>query len=170
MTRCRALQAVALGCLLLGCGAKPGARPAPVFPQSNEIPGWSKVGETRTFEAANLWQYIDGDAEKYIQAGVQKTLTANYRYKDSTEATMDIHVMATADGPRKIMESESAAESQPIALGDAARQYGASLIFQSGPYLVRLVAYQPSPEVEKALVELARGIERKLEQQAAKRR
>lgn len=150
------------GCLLAGCGVKSGSRTAVLFPESNEVPGWSKVGETRSFKAANLWQYIDGDAEKYIQAGVQETLTANYSYKDSVDATADIHVMATADGPRQIMSSETAEGSQPLELGDSGRLYGASLIFRKGPYLVRLVAYKQSPEAGKALAELARGIERKL--------
>jgi len=165
MMRSSFAPALAVACLLLGCARKSGRTPAILFPESNEVPGWSKVGETRTFEAANLWQYIDGDAEKYIGAGVRKTLTANYRYGDSIEATADVHLMATADGPRKIMDSESAADSQPVALGDDARLYGASLVFRKGRYFVRLVAFKQSPEVGKALVELARGIDRKLEQQ-----
>jgi hypothetical protein len=168
MIRRQALWAIALSFLLPGCGREPAAVPKDFFPESNEVLGWSKVGETRTFAAASLWQYIDGDAEKYIQAGVQKTLTASYRYKDSTEATVDIHVMAAADGPRKIMDAESAAESQPVALGDAGRRYGASLIFRSAQYLVRVVAYKSSPEVGKALVELGRGIEKNLRHEAAK--
>lgn len=170
MTRRCALWAIALSFLLLGCGRKPAAAPTDFFPESNEVPGWSKVGETRTFVAANLWQYIDGDAEKYIQAGVQKTLTANYRYQDSTEATVDIHVMAAADGPKKIMDAESAAESQSVALGDAGRLYEASLIFRDGQYLVRAVAYESLPEVSKALAELGRGIEKKLRIEAVKHR
>jgi hypothetical protein len=75
---------------------------------------------------------------------------------------VDIHVMATADGPRKIMDAESGAESQTVALGDAGRMYEASLIFRSDKYLVRAVAYKSSPKVGKALVELGRGIEKKL--------
>jgi hypothetical protein len=169
MSRRRTLWVIALSLLLAGCGRKPAALPTDPFPVSNEVSGWDKVGETRTFAAANLWQYIDGDAEKYIQAGVQKTLTASYQYKDSTEATVDIHVMAGADGPGKIMDAESAAESQSLALGDAGRLYGASLIFRSGQYLVRVVAYKSSPEAGKALVELARGIEKKLGNPAGKR-
>ena len=168
MRRHRALWAIAWSFLLLGCGRKPAAATTNFPPESGEVPGWSKVGETRTFAAANLWQSIDGDAEKYIQAGVQKTVTASYRYQDSTEATVDIHVMAAADGPRKIMDAESAAESQSVTLGDAGRLYEASLIFRSGQYLVRVVAYKSSPEVSKALVELGRGIEKKLRHEAVK--
>ena len=35
------------------------------------------------FAAKDLWQYIDGDAEQYIQAGVVSTSTSDYNYKGS---------------------------------------------------------------------------------------
>jgi len=165
MMRCASSLVLAACALLAGCSVKSGARTAALFPESNEVPGWSKVGETRTFKAADLWQYIDGDAEKYIRAGVQETLTANYSYQGSLDAAGDIHVMATAEGPRQVMNSEPSEEGRPVELGDSGRLYGASLVFRKGPYFVRLVAYKQSPEAGKVLVELARGIVRKLGQQ-----
>jgi len=36
--------------------------------ESGEAAGWSRTAATRSFEAADLWQYIDGDAEKYLKA------------------------------------------------------------------------------------------------------
>lgn len=150
------------GCWLAACSQNRGSQPAAFFPRSNEVAQWAKVGETRTFKADDLWQYNDGDAEKYIRAGVRETLTANYRYADSFEAVADIHVMANAGGPQQIMDSESSAGSRPMALGDSGRSYGASLTFRKGPYLVRLVAYKQSQDVPQALADLARGIEKKL--------
>jgi hypothetical protein len=161
MMRSRGAIFLAAG-LLLGCGRKPGSAQTTFFPESREISGWSKMGNTRVFTAADLWQYIDGDAEKYIQAGVQKTLTADYRYGDSTDAVVDVHVMADASGSKQIMDSEPPNGSQPVTLGDAGRLYGTSLVFRKGPYLVRLVAYKDSPGIQTALVALGRGIQRKL--------
>lgn len=145
-----------------GCGRKSESKPAALFPQSNEVAGWTKSGETRTFEASNLWEYIDGDAEKYIQAGVERTLTADYRYQDKIEAVADIHIMKAPEGTRKVFDSESSAESRPVELGDAARLTRGSLTFRKGRYLVRLTAFQDAPEVGKALLELGRAIERRL--------
>jgi hypothetical protein len=155
------LIAVALA-LAQACSPKPGVRPAGLFPESNEVPGWIRSGETRTFEASRLWEYIDGDAERYLQAGVQKTLTTDFRYKDQTDAVADIHVMANPEGARKIFESAPSVGSQPIVLGDAARLSKGSLTFRKGPYFVRLVAYQEAPEMGNALVELGKAIEKKL--------
>lgn len=144
------------------CAPRSAPQPAGFFPDTNEVPGWSKTGETRTFEASRLWEYIDGDAEKYIQAGVQKTLTTDFRYKGQIDAVADIHVMANPEGARKIFESAPSVGSHPVGLGDSARLSKGSLTFRKGPYFVRLVAYQEAPEVENALVELGKAIEKKL--------
>ena len=59
------------------------AKPASWLPESGDAPGWTKAGETHVFEAADLWQYVDGDAERYLRAGVRRTLTAKYRYPET---------------------------------------------------------------------------------------
>lgn len=145
------------------CRSKSGSRQDTIFPESNEAAGWTK-GETRTFEAGNLWEYIDGDAEKYVQAGVQRTLTSDYRYREKIEATADVYVMGSPDGARKIFDSESTAGSQPINLGDAARSAKGSITFRKGNYFVRIIAYHEAPEMGEALVALGRTIERRLDQ------
>ena len=138
----------------LGC-----ARPsAALDPLPREVAGWTKTGATRTFTADNLSEYIDGDAERFLRAGVEKTLTADYRHTDKTEAVADVFLMGNADGARKIFEGETATGSQPVAIGNAGHSYGQTVTFQEGPYFVRVVAYQPA----YALVNLAKGIDDKL--------
>ena len=143
---------------------RPAAKPVSWFPESGDAPGWTKVGETRLFEAADLWKYVDGDAERYLRAGVRRTLTANYRYADTVEAVADIHLMDTPQGAASIFEFEPSGGSRPVAVGDAGRSYGQSLTFHRGAFFIRLVAYQDTPQTEVALVGLGQGIERRLAQ------
>jgi polyferredoxin len=138
------------------------AKPLSWFPESGDVPGWTKVGETRSFEAADLWKYVDGDAERYLRAGVRRTLTANYRHGDTVEAVADIHLMEAPRGAASIFESEPSTGSRPVALGDAGRSYGQSLTFRRGPFFIRLVAYQDAPQTERALLSLAQAIEARL--------
>jgi hypothetical protein len=161
-TRFRIGLVIALASLAVACGSKSASKPATPFPEGNDVPGWTRVGETRTFQASNLWEYIDGDADRYIQAGVERTLTADYRYKEKIETLADIYLMKAPEGARKIFESESSVDSERINLGDGARLSKSSLTFHKGPYLVRLVAYAEAPDVSDALVALGRAIERKL--------
>ena len=121
--------------------------------------GWVRTGEARTFAASDLWRYVDGDAERYLRAGIRRTFTTGYRYQDGTEAVADIHEMAAPEGARAIFESESAAGSRSAAIGDAARLYGQSLTFRRGRYFVRLTAYQDSAGIADALLALGKAID-----------
>ena len=149
----------------VACGSKTAAPGPTFFPENNQVPGWAKTEETRVFPADKLWEYIDGDADRYLQAGVEKTLTADYRYKDKFDAVADIHIMQAPEGAKKIFDSDSAVEGENLDLGDGGRGWQGSLVFTKGRYYVRLTSYeQEDPEVGKALEELARGIEKRLAQ------
>ena len=153
-----AILAVGAGC------KKSSADGSTAFPQTNEVSGWTKSGEVRTFAASELSNYIDGDAEKYLKAGVRSTSTADYKFSDQTQAVADIYTMSGADGAKSIYESEPAAGAGSAPIGDAARIYSQSLVFCKGPYLVRIVAYQASPKLQQGLLDLGQGIEKKLTQ------
>ena len=153
--------------LILAAGAgckKSSADGSAAFPQTNEVSGWTKSGEVRTFAASELSNYIDGDAEKYLKAGVRSTSTADYKFSDQTQAVADIYTMWSADGAKSIYDSEPAAGAGSTSIGDAARIYSQSLVFRKGPYLVRIVAYQVSPKLQQGLLDLGQGIEKKLTQ------
>jgi hypothetical protein len=148
--------------LTLSCASQSSTNAASSFPESNEVQDWAKPGETRIFPADRLSEYIDGDAEKYIQAGVQRTLTADYRFAGKVDAVADVFIMKTADGAAKVFKSQSVTGSAPAKIGDAARLYPGSLIFCKGPYFVRIIAFDSTPEVQQALVTLGRAIAAKL--------
>jgi hypothetical protein len=131
------------------------------FPASGAVAGWNKTSETRTFAAKDLWQYIDGDADQYVSAGVISTSTSDYKFQNQLEATVDVHTMGNAAGARKILQTGTS-DAKPIQLGDAGVQYAQSLIFRKGPYLVRIVAYESTPGTPQALLALAHGVEAKL--------
>jgi hypothetical protein len=144
---------------VFACCTRP-ADPATLLPAAAS--GWLKAGEARTYDAGELWRYVDGAADRYVAAGVRRTVTADYRYQDRIEAVADIHQFAAPAGAQTIMDSEPSAGSQPIKIGDAARLFGQTLVFRRGPYLVRIVAYQETPENRTALAFLAEAIAAKM--------
>ena len=153
---------LSLASLLAACRSKAPSGSVDFFPETKAVQGWVKSSDTRTFEASHLWEYIDGDAEKYIQAGVVKTLTSDYRFNDKVDATADVYVMAKPEGAKKIYDSEAAAENHAVGVGEGGRTANGSLTFHQGPYFVRLVAYEDSPEMTKALTDLASAISSRL--------
>lgn len=144
-----------------GC-QKHSASSTAFFPNSSEVAGWTRAPEIRTFSPDQLSEYIDGDAEKYIKAGVKSTSTADYKYKDQIQVVVDVYTMSSPVGAKNIFDSEPAMDAQTPSLGDAARLYSQSLVFRKGPYLVRMVAYQEAPQLTQAMLDLARALEAKL--------
>ena len=111
-----------------------------MFVDSAAVSGWTRAPEIRTFTPEQLSDYIDGDAEKYLKAGVKSTSTADYKYKDQVQVVVDVYTMSSPAAAKSIFHSEPPMDAQKPTLGDAARLYSQSLIFLKGPYLVRMVA------------------------------
>ncbi len=133
------------------------------FPASGAVAGWEKGDKTQTFDAANLYEYIDGGAEQYISAGVVTTSTSDYKFQGNLEATVDVYTMKTADGAKTIFDADPAtSDSKSAQLGDAARLYGQSVVFRKGVTLVRITAFEAAPGGSDALLALAHGVEGKL--------
>ena len=124
--------------------------------------GWEKTSDTRVFAAKDLWQYIDGDAEQYIAAGVVSTSTSDYKYQGQLEAVVDVYTMGDSAGARKILETGQTSDAKNVQVGDAGLAYEQSVTFRKGPYLVRIVAYERRPDAPQALMALAHGVEAKL--------
>jgi hypothetical protein len=153
-----AISTLAIATAVFGCKSN---RVDP-FPASGAVAGWAKSSDTRTFAAKDLWQYIDGDAEQYIAAGVVSTKTSDYKYQDQLEAVVDVYTMGDSEGARKILETGQTKDAKVVQLGDAAVDYDQSVTFRKGRYLVRIVAYQTVPDGPQALLALAHGVEAKL--------
>jgi Family of unknown function (DUF6599) len=143
----------------LGCSKKPAIASTSPFPESNRVPGWTRSAEIRTFPAAELWKYIDGDAEKYLKAGVASTSTSDYKFQDKFDVVVDIYTMADAAGAKTIFESEPTASATTPQIGDAARLYEQSLVFRQGRFLVRIIAYQSSANLSQGLLDLGKRID-----------
>lgn len=141
----------------LSCGRGSGVASI-ALPESNSAAGWAKTGETRTFAAADLWKYIDGDAERFVKAGHRETLTSDYEYLKQVDAVADVFVMDSPGAARQVFDADSSQGTSPANIGDAARQAKGSLVFIKGNCYVRLVAYQDSPEVNEALLRLAEAV------------
>jgi len=161
--RCTGTAIAALLALVVVAGVGCKKQIADPFPASGAVAGWEKGAKTQSYDAANLYEYIDGGAEQYISAGVVGVSTSDYKYQGSLEATVDVYTMKSAGGAKTIFDADPpTTDSKSMPLGDAARLYGQSVVFRKGPTLVRITAFEAAPGEGDALMALAHGIEGKL--------
>jgi hypothetical protein len=159
-TRNRFLLATTVAVLIVSpaCHSKRASDRKDYFPETGQVEGWNKSSATRTFPADRLYEYIDGDADRYLKAGVEHALTSDYRYRAKIDAVADIFVMKDAAGAAGVLESQPANGSQSVQIGDAARLYPGTLMLRQGRFFVRVVAYDEGPDVPGALLLLGRAI------------
>jgi hypothetical protein len=144
-----------VGLMGIGCRKR---TPNP-FPPSGAVAGWDKSGDTRRFVASDLWQYLDGGADQYVNAGVVTCLTSDYKFRGNLEAVVDVYRFKAADGAKELFHADPSTNSQPAQLGDEARVYGQSVVFRKGHVLVRIMAYQSGPGTAEALLALGQAVQ-----------
>lgn len=94
------------------------------------IDGWTQVGDVRAYDAANLWEYIDGAAELFVAYDVQTCRTADLRSGDLVVG-LDLYDMGEPLNAFGIFSRERAGERVPVP--------GATDAMVSAPYLALLV-------------------------------
>jgi hypothetical protein len=123
-----------------------------------EADGWTRVGAVRAFDADNLWEFIDGDAERFVDAGLERMRTAEFRYRDRLDAVVEIYRMKNADGARRVFQSESASGTRQVDIGGEGRLHDTGLTFRVGRHFARVSAFEATPETKDAVLVLARAL------------
>ncbi|MFC1661630.1 DUF6599 family protein [Gemmatimonadota bacterium] len=100
------LSLLSAGALSLTCSGKVSDFPT--------VEGWTQTGETLTFDAENLWEYINGAAELFVEYGVQTVRTADLVSGDMT-VTVDLYDMGTTLSAFGVYERERPDVSTPLA-------------------------------------------------------
>ena len=64
-----------------------------LLPADNAVPGWKKAGTPRVFTQADLYGYIDGGAELFLEFGFDSLTSQKYR-DGANEVAVEIYRMA----------------------------------------------------------------------------
>jgi len=89
--------------LLVGCTGQEGGFP--------EVEGWSREGEVQLWNAENLWEYINGAAELFLDYEVKTCHVADLTADDVT-VTVEIYDMGTPLNAFGIFELESSGRGE----------------------------------------------------------
>jgi hypothetical protein len=156
---------MALGAACGGGGAPPADEPpapavaASVLPADGEPEGWSRVTEPETYDAGNLWDYINGQAPFFIDYGFVRVDAAEYVHdEDSTSVLLEVYEMGRPQEAFGIFAAERTQDDRPLEVG-AGAYLGANVLgFWQGTRYVKLTSFEESPEIEALLIELAEAM------------
>ncbi len=66
------------------------------LPEDGFVAGWTKDEKTRRFVRANLYDYIDGGAELFLEFGFEDLIVQDYR-KESQEISLEVYRMENGE-------------------------------------------------------------------------
>ncbi|NIM50802.1 MAG: hypothetical protein GTN62_10415 [Gemmatimonadales bacterium] len=78
-----------------------------------EVDGWTRAGEVQVYDAENLWEYIDGAAELFVEYDVQTCMTGDLA-SGSLVVTVDLYDMGTPLNAFGIFARERSQKGVPL--------------------------------------------------------
>jgi len=124
-----------------------------LFPDSNFLP----VTEEKTYKTANeLYDYINGGAELYLQYGFQKLAKRIYRFNEEEDIKAEIFQLNAPKNAFGIFSYSM--DTVNTEIGQGGQYIGGSLIFWQDNYFVSIFAHQESEAIKEKMLELGRSI------------
>ena len=126
---------------------------AGLLPISSFFPGWSREKSPTYYTPDNLYEYIDGAAELYLDYGFKELISAPciYEGKEVYTLIVDVYDMGSGLNAFGIHSSHRGSEAQSLEIGAEAYLTDYTLSFYKGKYFVYLQAGRPSPETGTAM-------------------
>jgi hypothetical protein len=130
-----------------------------LLPEAGSAPDLEISSGPRFFGPGTLWEYIDGEAEYYLQYGFQLVVTSTYASGvDRTPLVIDIYEMESPLHAFGIYAAERSPEERFVRVGVEGYVGKGSLNFWKGPFYVKLSAGGECPAAEEVLLKLGREI------------
>ncbi len=156
----RILSRAGMLCLfaLAAWAGLPAAGPPAAASLLSDVLGWKKAGPPDMYQPANLYEYIDGAAELYLNFGFEELAVQNYENAKKQEITVEVYRHRDATHAFGIYSQEKPPRGpfQPV----GAQGYGDALSFNftGGPYYVKLSFLSQSPDSAAALKSVAAAV------------
>lgn len=126
--------------------------PAPLSIQPREAP---------RFYGANLFQYIDGAADAYLDFGLVAMLHQEYK-SSGVDMTLDIYNLGSPENAFGIYAAERAPNYQFLQLGTEAYGSDEILNFLQGKFYVKLSAFSETQRTAPLLERMAQAVSQRM--------
>lgn len=133
-----------------------------LLPENGDIPNWNLKDSTETYFGEDLFMYINGGADLYLEYGFDEVATGRYLNYLSNNILVDIYKMSNNTAAYGIFTLSSTSKGKPMDLGDQSFLYDYYLDLWKGPYFMRFTANKKDNGMIDTLMIFAKNIEVKI--------
>ena len=131
-----------------------------VFP---EMEGWIKKGNPQIYLPDNLFEYINGAAEIYLNYDFMKLISLSYESKEKQSIIVDIYQHSNLNNTFGIYCQEKPLKGNFLNIGTQGYYEDGILNFFKGVYYVKLSSFDLGDKDRSILTSIAKKIEKELE-------
>jgi hypothetical protein len=121
----------------------------------NVIGAWHAVGAPETHAGADLYTYMDGGAELYLEYGFQD-MTVRFYERGKDQITVELYRMK--DSGYGIFTILRSGNGEPVSVADAGFRSGYYVIFSSGNFFCAVTAQSEFSDAVPAAVEIGKAV------------
>ena len=142
----------------IGLGAAAHADARSILPPASAVKGWKQIGAARVYNASNLYDLIDGEAQAVLNYSFVSAAHAEYAPAGASRPalTIDVYDMKDPINAFGLFGSDRLGGS-PVAVGTEGVQVSGGLDFWKGQYVVRTALVQANPAGRAAQMAFARA-------------
>jgi hypothetical protein len=113
--------------------------------------------KARSFRPEDLWQFIDGAADRYLAYGFEEVAASEFVQEGTgCRVLIDIYRMKDPLNAYGIYAQERSPDYQFLKVGNEGYSTGNTLNFWAGPYYVKITTFERNDAVMREISELAR--------------
>jgi hypothetical protein len=133
------------------------------LPAGDALTGWEMSSRPEYYVPENLWDYINGQAEFYLNYGFVRVDTAEYRSESgSPSVIVEIYQMSSAEEAFGIYAAERSPGDRELDIGSGSYLGSNVLNFWQANTYIKLTSFDTGATNDEALIALAREIEQRI--------
>lgn len=132
-----------------------------LLPQADELEQWKVAGEPLIYKGENLYDFIDGGAEIFLEYGFSQVISQEYQFGENT-LIANIYQMTDSESAFGIFSNNSSPRFKSLTLGNGGFQTDYSVNFWQAEYFVVVESFQTGPSISEALLKFAKSISKRI--------
>ena len=139
-----------------------------MLPPRAELGTWKPEAEPQVFKGEELFVYINGGADIYLEYGFVQALVQDYRNPSGHGISLEIFEMSSPESAFGIFTFKTGPGGKEIDLGDECRLADYYLNLKKGNLVVTITGLDPERVTEEGLLSLARAVAARINSVAAR--
>ncbi|MFQ5789420.1 MAG: DUF6599 family protein [Acidobacteriota bacterium] len=132
-----------------------------LLPSEESVEPWKTADEALSYRADNLYNFINGGAEVYLEYGFVQVISQEYAWEEDS-IICTVYEMEDPQAAFGIFSYTRSPQKSPLSLGDGAVMGAFQLAFWQDRYFVIVESFSQSEKLRQALAHFARRISRNI--------